>query len=102
VFNDLRMYLKLRPLIGALKKEFCMKFSWNMVIQIVATLIQCANVISGLLPPAQQASLALIVGAVQGVVAAIAHFKNPDGTPAAEPYVKKGEIPLYELKTDRP
>jgi hypothetical protein len=41
-----------------------------------------------MLTPNQQGGLAVIVGAIQAVVAAIAHFKNPDGTPASEPYVK--------------
>jgi len=90
VFDDLRLYLKLRPVIGALKKEFRMKFSFNMLFQIIATLIQGANAVagSGMLTPNQQGGLAVIVGAIQAVVAAIAHFKNPDGTPASEPYVK--------------
>jgi hypothetical protein len=88
VFEELRIYLKLRPAIQALRKEFRMKLSWNMFFQIVATAIQGANAVSGMLPPKQQAGLAVIVGAIQGIVAAIAHFRNPDGTPASVAYVK--------------
>ena len=90
VFDNLRLYLKLRPVIGALKKELRMKFSLNMLFQVIATLIQGANAVagSGMLTPNQQGGLAVIVGAIQAVVAAIAHFHNPDGTKASEPYIK--------------
>ena len=64
-----------------------MKFSWNLVIQILGLIVQGANAMGALLPPEYQAGLAVIVGLIQAIVAAIAHFSNPDGTPAAVAYL---------------
>ena len=59
-----------------------MKFSWNVIAQAIATAIQGANAIGTILPHDHQVAIALGIGAVQAIVAFIAHFKNPDGTTA--------------------
>jgi hypothetical protein len=64
------------------------KFSWNMIFQGVAMAAQLMNQVGGILPAEWKEGAVLVIGAAQAVVAAIAHFRNPDGTPAALPYVK--------------
>lgn len=87
MIREIRIYLKLRPYINRLKEELHMKFSWNMILQVIATAIQGVNAISGMLPHDQAAGVAVIVGVVQAVAAAIAHFSNPDGTSAKVAYI---------------
>lgn len=86
MIRELRLYWRLRPYLSQLQKELHMKFSWNVVTQILLTTVQGANAVSSLFPPKTQAGIAVVVGVVQAVIAAIAHFSNPDGTPAAMPY----------------
>ena len=70
-----------------------MKFSTNLLIQILGTTIgvaaQCAPIL-----PAKAANYVSIAGGaaalgaqmIQAVTALVAHFRNPDGTPATQPY----------------
>ncbi len=74
-----------------------MKFSWNMAVQAVATLLQLFNAYGSILPPKYQALGAGILGGLQLIVAALAHYSNPDGTPAASPY-KEAVAPLGGVK----
>jgi hypothetical protein len=64
-----------------------MKFSLNAIVQGVAIAAQVFNAVSPLVPAEQRAKIAGIIAAAQAVTAAIAHFRNPDGTPAATPYI---------------
>lgn len=66
-----------------------MKFRWNAVIQTIGTIGQAVNVISPMLPGDAQLSVAVTLAAVQGVTAMIAHFRNPNGTPATLPYIPR-------------
>jgi hypothetical protein len=63
-----------------------MKFSFNVIVQGLATAAQVFNAVSPLIDPDQRAKIAGIIAAAQAVTAAIAHFRNPDGTPAVMPY----------------
>lgn len=65
-----------------------MKFSFNAVVQVLGTVAQGANSFGGYVPPRYQVPFALGVGALQAVTALLAHFSNPNGTPAATPYQK--------------
>jgi len=66
-----------------------MKFSANMVIQILALVAQAANAVLDVLPsPKSKAIAAGVIAIAQGVAAGLAHFSNPDGTPAAAPYIR--------------
>jgi hypothetical protein len=64
-----------------------MKFSLNVIVQGLATAAQVFNAVSPLIAIDQRAKIAGIIAAAQAVTAAIAHFRNPDGTPAATPYI---------------
>lgn len=66
-----------------------MKFSVNVVVQILALIAQAANATMDLLPPRGRAIAAGVVALVQGVTAALAHWVNPDGSPAQVPYGEK-------------
>ncbi len=87
MIRELRIYLKLRPYIKKLKEQSHMKFSWNLVLQVIATGVQAANALTPMLPEKQRGTLALVVGVLQSISALIAHYSNPDGTPAAVAYL---------------
>jgi hypothetical protein len=61
-------------------------FSVNFIVQILGVALQGANFFSGMVPAEYQPVLAAVVTIIQGVSALLAHFKNPDGTPAAVAY----------------
>ena len=63
-----------------------MKINVNVIIQVLAVILQYANFASDILPPKYQWIAAGIIGIVQAVTGILAHFKNPDGTPAAVAY----------------
>jgi hypothetical protein len=66
-----------------------MKFKLNTVVQVIGVGLQLYNQYGGMVPTKYQPAAAAIVGAIQGIVALMAHFSNPDGTAAATAYVKK-------------
>ena len=84
--TELRLYLRLRPYIAALQKEFKMKLSTNMIIQVLGTVVQVLNQVSTFLNPKERDTLAAVVGIIQAVAALMGHLSNPDGTPANQPY----------------
>lgn len=61
----------------------------NILFQIMATLAQVGDVASGWVPAKYQPIAAAVLGLIQAIVAVKAHSINPDGTPAAQPYIKK-------------
>lgn len=68
-----------------------MKISVNSVIQLLALIAQGINAVSDLLPPRGKFYAAVALAAVQGVVGVLAHFSNPDGTHATQPWARKEE-----------
>lgn len=68
-----------------------MKFSWNLITQVLGTIVQGANAVGGILPPDIKVTVALGVGVIQAIVALIAHFSNPDGTSAKSMYIPPAE-----------
>jgi hypothetical protein len=66
-----------------------MKLSTNLIFQGAALLIQYGTQASVLIPEKYRTYIALTVGLAQALVAWHAQHVNPDGTPAATPYVKK-------------
>jgi hypothetical protein len=66
-----------------------MKLSLNMIVQVVALVLQIYNQYWRMIPTGWQPLAALIVGVVQAASALLAHFSNPDGTPASTAYVKQ-------------
>ena len=58
-----------------------MKFSFNLLVQVLSIAVQVGNELTSVLPPKYHAAFALGVGALQGVVGLLAHFSNPNGTP---------------------
>jgi hypothetical protein len=59
-----------------------MKFSLNVAIQILALVAQGLNQALDLLPPRARFWAMVALSVVQGLTAVLAHFANPDGTPA--------------------
>ena len=60
-----------------------MKFSWNVLLQILGVVFQAVNGLGKLVPPKAQAVMAVGVGTAQGVIGAIAHFYTPNGVPVS-------------------
>ena len=65
-----------------------MKLSINAIVQVLALALQGLNQVTDLLPLKARFWAMIAITAIQGVVAVLAHFANPDGTPASLPYVK--------------
>jgi hypothetical protein len=66
-----------------------MKCSVNVAIQVLAIVAQGINATQDLLPGKSKFWALVVLSAVQGVTAVLAHFANPDGTPAKTPYTTK-------------
>ena len=60
---------------------------FNIIAQVVGTGLQLFNAYGAILPAKYQLLGATILGALQAVIAIVAHNYNPDGTPATVPYV---------------
>lgn len=82
LLRNARLLLILSPYMDRIGKECSMPISWHVVFQVVAMLIQAANALLPMLPPNGKIAVTLGVGAVQALLAFVAHFTNPDGTPA--------------------
>ena len=63
-----------------------MNITTHAIIQACLTLIQVLNVISTMLPPKQEATVAAFVAVLQALAAFVAHFSNPDGTDVRTAY----------------
>jgi hypothetical protein len=88
IITQLRILARLQPVIKQLETLAQMKFSWNVVLQGLATAAQGLNAIGALLPPKYQIMATMTITLIQAISAFLAHFANPDGTPAATAYTK--------------
>ena len=61
----------------------------NVAIQTLGTIIQGLNAAGGVFSGELKWVAGIAVGGLQLVVAVLAHYSNPDSTPAAVAYVKK-------------
>jgi hypothetical protein len=89
MLRELRIWLRLRPIMKSLQELTKMKFSFNVLIQMLALAAQGLNATMELLPGRGKFWAMVGLSAVQGVTAVLAHFANPDGTPAQVAYLKK-------------
>ena len=89
MIRELRIWWRLRPLMEEFQELSKMKFSVNVAIQMLALVAQAINATQDLLPERGRFWAMVVLSAVQGVTAVLAHFANPDGTPAAVPYIKR-------------
>jgi hypothetical protein len=85
----LKLGWRLRKLKPELEAILRMKFSLNAVVQLLALAGQGIVQVQDMLPPKGKFWAAVALAGVQGVVGVLAHFANPDGTPAALPYQEK-------------
>ena len=89
MLRELRIWLRLRPVMNKFQELTKMKFSVNVLIQMLALAAQGLNATMELLPGRGKFWAMVGLSAVQGVTAVLAHFANPDGTPAQVAYLKK-------------
>jgi len=101
MFDNIRLLLKLRPVAERLRQIMKMRFSFNMIFQILALIIQGYNQIEDILSPENKEIAALVIGVLQAIVALWAHYKNPDGTPVTTAYIspksKKGGMTTLSI-----
>jgi hypothetical protein len=84
----LKLGWRLRKLKPELEAILRMKFSLNAVVQLLALAGQGIVQVQDMLPPRGKFWAAVSLAAVQGLVGVLAHFANPDGTPASQPYTE--------------
>jgi hypothetical protein len=89
MLRELRIWLRLRPIMKRFQELTRMKFSVNVAIQMLALAAQGLNATMELLPGRGKFWAMVGLSAVQGVTAVLAHFANPDGKPAQVAYLKK-------------
>jgi len=65
--------------------------SVNTFIQVLALIVQYLNVAAGIVPQKYQPWIAGALVVMQGLVGILAHFANPDGTPAKVAYLPPGK-----------
>lgn len=82
----LRLGWRLRKFESRFREVSQMKLSVNMLIQMLALVAQAAAQASDVLPGKGKLWAGVVVAAAQGAVAVLAHFRNPDGSPANQPY----------------
>lgn len=78
-------------MVGAEGDKGLMKLKVNVLLSGLASLGQILNTYGGIIPPKYQTLVAGVLGGTTMIVAAVAHYRNPDGTPAVVPYVKEKE-----------
>lgn len=66
-----------------------MKFGVNSIIQLLGLVGQAILQVQDLLPETARFWAAVTLAGIQGAVGVLAHFSNPDGSPAKEPYQRK-------------
>jgi hypothetical protein len=66
-----------------------MKFSWQVVVQVLASICQVLNFASGMVPTKYQPIVLCALTVLQAVTGLISHYYNPDGTPVTSAYVAK-------------
>jgi hypothetical protein len=89
MLRELQIWWRLRPTIKAIKEVSKMKFSVNALVQLLMLAAQGINQAADLLPPRARFWATVAMAAVQGLVGVLAHFVNPDGTPAEVAYQKR-------------
>jgi len=89
MIRELRLWWRLRPLLAQFEELTKMKVAVNVAVQMLALVAQGLNASIDLLPGRGKFWAMVGLSAVQGLTAVLAHFANPDGTPAQAPYIKK-------------
>ena len=65
------------------------RLSTNLIVQILAFIVQGLNQLTSIVPDDTKPVVLAVVAILQGVVALLAHYSNPDATPVATAYLKK-------------
>lgn len=90
--QEIKLALIARKAIPAFEKDFKMKLSVNMAIQVLGTAAQVGDQIAPFLSPKAKDILAASIGILQAISALLGHLSTPDGQPltlsAPEPPTK--------------
>jgi hypothetical protein len=63
--------------------------SVNVLIQALAGVLHFANMANWIVPAKYKFWIAGVIMICQGLTGILAHYSNPNGTPAEIPYIKK-------------
>jgi len=88
--REIRIYWALRVHLKQLSRDWGqvqMNLTINTATQLLATFGQTLNAFGGFVPADKQVYVAAGLALIQGIMAAMAQFRNPDGTPATQPYI---------------
>lgn len=95
MIREIRIYFALRVHLKHIARDWetlQMNFTVNSTIQLISTIAQTVNAFGGFVPQGKpQMYVAASLALLQGIVAALAQFRNPDGTSARVPYVPAGK-----------
>lgn len=61
----------------------------HIIAQVLATLLQVLNMVSGMVPPKYQPWVMFAIAVVQAGMGLYNHYYNPDGTPSSVAYIAK-------------
>lgn len=76
-----KVYRIINKYLQIYKGEFKMKFSWNLVGQIIGTTLQGINAFSSVIPAEAKPIVTIAVTFLQGLAGIVAHFYTTNGTP---------------------
>ena len=79
IFTEISILTKLQKPLTQLQGVLAMKFSTNMLSQLLLTVAQIINIVSPILPENKKVLLLGLLSAIQAGVSAIAHYSTPDG-----------------------
>lgn len=89
IFKQLRLALRLGPILEKEEKLMRMKLTTSTSIQIILGVVQIVNLMEPYLGAKGKVIAGAGVGVLQIVVNTISHLSNPDGTDAKTAYVPK-------------
>ncbi len=64
-----------------------MSKTFTIIFQVLAMVLQFGSALTDLVTPKWKPLVAGLLGILQAIQGTLAHYYNPDGTPATAPYV---------------
>lgn len=92
VIKEIKIWMILNSTLSKMEKLFAMKLSTNVILQFIGLAIQGGNQVATFIPDKDKIYVTAGVSILQGIVAIISHFSNPNGTPTPA----SGSIPVVK------
>ncbi len=81
VFTEIRLLLKLRPILERMGTLMTMKLTTNVVLQLFAGVAQALNVVQNALPAEGKFWVATGLAVIQVAISVISHLSTPSRQP---------------------